>query len=77
MLVKEDYDSDYRTRATTLGKWKNQSNSIKKIDSLEFPKVTPICFNNIDMNGVEFSIVSQMVQLLLSSFKAKSHPQKI
>ena len=28
------------------------------------------------MNGVEVNIVSQMVQLLLNSFKAKPHPQK-
>lgn len=23
MIVKEDYDNDHRTKATTLGKWKH------------------------------------------------------
>ena len=76
MLVKEDYDNDHRTKAATLGEWKHQSNSIQKIDSRQDSKVTLVYFNNVEINGVEVNILSQMVQLLLNSFKAKPHPQK-
>ena len=58
ILVKEDYDNIHKTKATTLGKWKNQSNSIQRYDSREGPKVTLFYFNNVEMNGVEVNIVS-------------------
>ena len=76
MLVKEDYDNNRRTKAITLNRWKHQSNSIKKIDFREGPKVTSVYLNNVEMIGVEVNIVSQMAQLLLNSFKAQLHPQK-
>lgn len=76
ILVKEDYDNDHRTKVTTLNRWKHQSNSTQKIDSREGPKVTSVYLNDVEMNGVEVNIVSQMVQLLLNSFKAQPHPQK-
>ena len=76
MLVKEAYGNDHRTKATTLNGWKHQSNSIQKIDCHEGPRVNSVYLNNVEMNGVEVNIVSQIVQLLLNSFKAQSHPQK-
>ena len=69
MLVKEEYDNDRKTNATTSNKWKHQSNSIQKIDSRQGPKITSVYLNNVEMNGVEANIVSQMVQLLLNFFK--------
>ena len=46
------------------------------IDGREGPKITPVHFNNVEMNGVRVIIVSQMAQLVINYFEAKPHPQK-
>ena len=58
MLVKKDYYNDHRIEATTLSKRKHQSNPIQKLDSRDVPNVSPVYFNNVEMNGVEVNIES-------------------